>query len=63
MRKFLINQRGSVEDIRCALRYDFDLHFLTESLENEKQNQNRATVIKMLEVAIRKADKKGGSNA
>lgn len=58
MEKYLYNQVGSVDDVRCSLGHinpetlDQALDHertLLESLENELANSNRATVIKMLE--------------
>ena len=58
MEKYLYNQVGSVDDVRCSLGHinpetldqasDHE-RTLLESLENELANSNRATVIKMLE--------------
>lgn len=49
---------GSVDDIRSSLALidpgdlidaENDINSLSESIENERQNQNRKSVIKMLE--------------
>lgn len=58
----LINQSGSVDDIKCSLSFikqctPQTISLLTNSLENERQNKNRATVIKMLEAKIKKLNK------
>ena len=58
MERSLYNQRGSVDDTRCTLRFinpsnlhdarnEYDL--LTASIKNERINQNRSSMIKMLE--------------
>jgi len=66
MERTLYNQNGSVEDIRCTLNFvnpgtrqkAFDeVERLTESIENEKQNQNRTTVVKLLESKKAKIDR------
>ena len=58
MERNLYNQKGSVDDIRCSLVFIdpksieqalSDNETLAASIENEKENKNRATVIKMLE--------------
>lgn len=58
MERTLYNQKGSVDDTRCTLsliqtdtrqKALEEIEILTASIENEKQNQNRTTVIKMLE--------------
>lgn len=54
----LLNQMGSVEDIRCTLKHGACLYDIKRAIENELENQNRATVIKMLEVAERKEVKR-----
>lgn len=57
MKYSLYNQKGSVDDIRCTLslinpvtsqQLINEVELLTESIEDEMQNQNRATVLKML---------------
>lgn len=58
MERSLYNQKGSVDDTRCSLQFvnpgtrqealnEMDL--LTASIDNEMKNQNRTSVIKMLE--------------
>ena len=58
MERHLYNQKGSVDDIRCSLGFIYpksveqalaDNETLAASIANEKENKNRATVIKMLE--------------
>jgi len=58
MDRALYNQVGSVDDTRCSLSFINPkskedalgvVVRINESIENEKQNQNRITVIKMLE--------------
>lgn len=58
----LINNQGSVEDIKCSLGYmKFkshkellgDLFLLEESLKDEKMFRNRITVIVMIEKKIK----------
>ena len=58
MERNLYNQKGSVDDIRCSLVFIDPKSIeqalasnetLAASIANEKENKNRATVIKMLE--------------
>lgn len=58
MKRFLYNRMGSVDDIRSSLALidpvdlidaENDINSLSESIENERQNQNRRSVIKLLE--------------
>lgn len=52
-----INNAGNTEDVRNSIKCGFDklkLKDFEAAIENEKQNQNRATVIRLLESAIRK---------
>lgn len=50
----LINQVGSVEDIRCRLKFTNDLDDYGAALKNELQNKRRSTVINLLNAAIKK---------
>jgi hypothetical protein len=52
--KYLLNQRGNIDDIRCSLQFGYSEKDILDALENEKLNQNRQTVIKMLEAKLRK---------
>ena len=64
---FLSNQ-GSVEDIRCSIRCAqdngkiFTLDELKVELIFEKEHQNRATVIKILESKINRLCKSKGTS-
>lgn len=67
--KYLLNQLGSVDDIRCSLELlnpknhqDIEsvLKYLQSSIDDEKQNKNRATVIRMIKSKIKKINKKLG---
>lgn len=58
MNRFLYNHMGSVDDIRSSLALidpedlidaQNDLEILSDSIEDESQNQNRKSVIKLLE--------------
>ncbi len=66
MERTLYNQKGSVDDIRCTLSFVKpdtrdkaldEAERLTKSIENEKQNQNRTTVIKLLESKKARVDR------
>lgn len=61
MRKFLLNQMGSVQDIHTHLQHsgNYTLQDIEDALQNELLNKKRSTVITMLERQIRKR-KKGG---
>jgi hypothetical protein len=57
----VIQHSGSVDDIRCSLRlmnprtaYEIrdDLAYLNRSMDYEVKNQNRVTVIRMLQAKI-----------
>lgn len=59
MKEFLINNRGSIEDIRCSLKLGMpDIDHLRRAITDEKKNQNRDTVLKMLANALKKQLKK-----
>lgn len=59
-----INQSGNTEDVRSLLKHamkrGIPLSRLLGALANEKANYNRKSVIKMIEVAIRKLQKEEG---
>jgi hypothetical protein len=59
MNNDVINNKGSVEDIRCSLSYctNKDMDYLKRSLEYEPEHKNRSVVIKMLQAKIRKIEK------
>ncbi|MEQ8685476.1 MAG: hypothetical protein RIE86_09290 [Imperialibacter sp.] len=54
--KHLVNQKGSVEDIRASLNFlsGYTVNDLKEALQNEEANKKRSTVIQMIRRAIRK---------
>ena len=52
--KYLLNQRGNIDDIKCSLSFGYSKEDLLEALHDEKQNKNRQTVIKLLEAKLRK---------
>lgn len=54
---YLINNNGSVADIRCSLSFGSTKEDLEASLEDEKKKRNRITVITMLERALKKKNK------
>lgn len=53
---YLVNQAGSVEDIRASLKFKeaYTTDDLWLALRNERKNQNRHTVVKMLRTALRR---------
>lgn len=54
----LINRAGSVDDIRCSLRFPQKLESLEASLIDEQEKQEpRRTVIRMLKAAIKRTSK------
>jgi hypothetical protein len=62
----LIQNVGSVDDIRCRLRLmnpvtgfqiREDLQYLIRSLDHEVKNKNRVSVIKLLQAKINKVKK------
>lgn len=62
----LINNIKNIKEIKSSLssinpktkkKTEYYLDLLRRSLENEKKYQNRQTVIKMIEVKIRKLEK------
>lgn len=55
--KYLINQAGSVEDIRSSLKCNagsYSTDDLWSALRNERQNKNRISVVRMLRRALRR---------
>jgi hypothetical protein len=55
MKKFLINQRGNIKDIRDSLKFGLpEIQDLRLAIANEKENKNRDTVLKLLEIALKK---------
>lgn len=52
--KYLLNQRGNIDDIRCSLQFGHSEKDLLDALENDRLNQNRRTAIKMLEAKFHK---------
>ena len=56
---FLINQRGSVDDIRKSLKIGSPSKpDLLKALANEMENKNRDTVVKMLLGSLKKQSSK-----
>ena len=65
--KYLLSNLGSVDDIRSSIRLidpkepafaKKDLHYLEKSLEYEKINKNRSSVIKMIQAKMNAINKK-----
>ncbi len=56
--KYLINRLGSVDDIRCSLKFSHSLEDLESALTDENSKpEPRITVVKMLETSIKRAKK------
>lgn len=60
MTQHTVNRSGSVQDIRNSLQF---IDYYTEddlnrALEDERRRQNRTTVVKLLESALKRIKKK-----
>ena len=63
MHYYLINQKGNADDVRIGLQHlnptdgptmAAAIDYLERSLENEKQNQQRKTVITLIERGLKR---------
>jgi hypothetical protein len=49
----LLNNRGNVEDVKCAVKLCENRKDLRLALQNERENKNRKSVIDLLEKKLK----------